>query len=438
MRPNTGFSSSGLQRVGMCAAVAIIAVALALAPGSNAETPPKKSQVVRQPHPPCTIFFEATLVEQNFYETQRGNVVRTGTELKFREAPPEGYPRSSLSMGIEMTCRMSGFFDLPNLEPGERFLLYTRPSFPGSWVCGSSGLWHLADETDCDEARSGDYPMTCKPEPRGDDSGPCAMAMPGRRGRYPILCGDLRPMAVPAKRRTDAGKVRRGSTVTRARSSDAPTAARSTGPVPATSSGPVTRSRAESVPLHPTEDTRNTAQGDFNEDSRIDLAIASSDGPTVHLMLGESRGEFRPAGTISVGQRPTAIAAGDVNRDYHLDLVVARAGDDLISVFLGDGTGNFDLTSTFELTRSTCALTIGDFRGDPHPDVAVAHCGSVVVPQKTLTILTGDGAGNLEPVDPPSFRVPDSLAIADVNKDGAADIVTLDAAGNLLDVFTSD
>ena len=222
MQPNTGFSFPGLQRVGMCAAVAIIAVALALAPGSNAETAPETPQVVRQPYPPCTIFVGATLVEQNFYETQRGNVVRTGTELKFREALPAGYPQSPRTMGIEMTCWMNGSFDLPILELGEHFLLYTRPSFPGSWVCGSYGLWHLADETDCEEARLGDYPMVCTPESRGDDAPPCGMAMPGTRGRYPILCGDFGPVVVSAKGRTNARRVQRRSTATRARSSDAP------------------------------------------------------------------------------------------------------------------------------------------------------------------------------------------------------------------------
>jgi hypothetical protein len=198
------------------------------------------------------------------------------------------------------------------------------------------------------------------------------------------------------------------------------------------------RSRADGVRSSYVTEARITAQGDFNADDETDLAIASTQGTTVHLLLGEGQGRFLRVGEIVVGRLPSAIAAGDVNRDDHVDLVVARSADGAVVVFLGDGAGNFELASVVNLMRSACALTIGDFEGGPSPDVAVVHCGSVDNPRDALTILTGDGAGNLEPVLPSTQRVPDSVAVADVNEDGAADIVTLSPAGDVLDVFLSD
>jgi len=178
------------------------------------------------------------------------------------------------------------------------------------------------------------------------------------------------------------------------------------------------------------------AVGDFKNDGTLDLAVtnagtATSRGTTLTVMLGNGDGAFSTTSITSRGISPAAVAVGDFNNDGKLDLAVANAcGTDTtcsspgkVAILEGDGSGGFTLLSNTPAGTGPSALAVADLNGDGNLDVAVADgTGSKV------SILLGNGAGSLSlqatPASPSTGNSPVSIAIADFNGDGGLDLVT--------------
>ena len=78
------------------------------------------------------------------------------------------------------------------------------------------------------------------------------------------------------------------------------------------------------------------AAADFNNDGKLDLAVANYLDGTITLLLGNGDGTFTQAAgsPCAVGHGPYRIATADFNGDGKLDLAVANVTDGTVSILL--------------------------------------------------------------------------------------------------------
>lgn len=177
---------------------------------------------------------------------------------------------------------------------------------------------------------------------------------------------------------------------------------------------------------------------DFDGDTNLDLIVANNiNTGTVSLLLGNGSGGFILAnnGTFLVGRNPYAVATGDFNKDNKPDIVVANSNDNNVNVFLGDGAGSFTsaVHSTFSVGALPLAVSVGDFDKDGNLDFVVANGSS-----DNVSVMLGNGSGDFSPASNSPFTLngsPQSITIADFNKDGKLDLATADTFSNKLSVL---
>src|SRR5581483_3658911 len=176
------------------------------------------------------------------------------------------------------------------------------------------------------------------------------------------------------------------------------------------------------------------AAGDFNADGKLDLAVANSGENTVSILLGKGDGTFTsaPNSPIAVGIGPGALGIGDFNNDGRLDIAVADTVESVGSVLLGNGDGTFALTSSGADTESTpVAIGVGDFNGNGALDLAIVNQGS-----NSVSILPGQGEGSFTTsASVPTGTSPSALAIADFNADGRLDLAVTNQGDSTVSIM---
>jgi uncharacterized protein (TIGR03437 family) len=186
------------------------------------------------------------------------------------------------------------------------------------------------------------------------------------------------------------------------------------------------------------------AAADLNGDGKPDLfatmytGSSTADGASGYaVILNDGKGTFTSAKTAT-GINGTAVALGDLNGDGKADAVVGNYsvfgsnGPDPagLSVNFGKGDGTFTPGQTYlKGVAAVNYVTIGDVDGDGKPDVAGVGQGPNYVWIVGVLISNGDGTFR-DPVILQTDFGPSSVAIADYNGDGKADLIVSHCCGD--------
>jgi hypothetical protein len=172
------------------------------------------------------------------------------------------------------------------------------------------------------------------------------------------------------------------------------------------------------------------AVGDLRSTGAQDLVVANFISGTISVFLQTAPGsaQYQSGVSYSTGGNPNEVALGDVNGDGKLDVIIAdNASSGRIVILPQDPANPGKFLSAVVLTTPNAAsgLAVGDLNGDGKLDIAAAtsdgngNNGSVIVFYQDPAI-----AGSFHtPVTVPAGAQPITVKMADMNGDGAVDLV---------------
>jgi hypothetical protein len=186
----------------------------------------------------------------------------------------------------------------------------------------------------------------------------------------------------------------------------------------------------------------DVAVGDFDRDGYPDVAL-TMDGSTLAVLLNDGSGQLDPAKTYMSSSAPHRIAVGDFDGDRNPDLAVACYGGDAVDVFFNIGHGAFSPPRSYAASAGGDWVVAGDVNGDGRLDLAVANWNAdtagVFINQGnngTFAPQVAYDTGNT-PTPPMGYLPsgPGSVALGDLDGDGALDMATGDSNNDTLSIF---
>lgn len=130
---------------------------------------------------------------------------------------------------------------------------------------------------------------------------------------------------------------------------------------------------------------RRVNKGSADGDAFVD-AVAVSNTSAIVFLDQNGMATFATT-TLTTGTNPSEAAFGDVTGEGNRDVVVANGGSGTVGVYVGNGAGVFAAAATATLTvgASPTGLALADLDGDGVADIITSHG-----PNNTLNVLLSD------------------------------------------------
>jgi hypothetical protein len=192
--------------------------------------------------------------------------------------------------------------------------------------------------------------------------------------------------------------------------------------------------------------THGLALADVNRDNNLDLITCNSTDNDISLALGDGRGNFtRVPQSFPVGPSPYPFGIGDVNNDGWLDIVATATATGpsrreqlplsrALTLLLSDAKGGRTPRQLPLRTGEPWFAAIADLNGDSRSDIVATHHD-----QSALTVMIGDGRGGFTEANGSPFDFGVNLfhlITADVDRDGRMDVVA--TSGDSIRVLLGD
>lgn len=175
------------------------------------------------------------------------------------------------------------------------------------------------------------------------------------------------------------------------------------------------------------------AAGDFNDDGLTDLVTGNRSDNTISVYLGNSSTTLSAQTVINTATDPATVAVGDFNQDGEVDILVGASGGSgafsgVLQVFAGNGDGTFN-NSPIATTGPRGVTAVAELDGDNGLDVVVGVSDN---DRADALVNNGNGTFTLTPGSTGAAATKAAVAI-DMDEDSIVDLVT--AVAGQIDVL---
>jgi len=175
---------------------------------------------------------------------------------------------------------------------------------------------------------------------------------------------------------------------------------------------------------------------DFNKDTNLDFAVALQGSNQIAVYLGNGAGVFTKSALVSAGKLAITqgndygtgakLVTGDFNGDTKLDMAVTNNADNTVSVMLGKGDGTFNarVVTATPKAFALVGLAAGDFNKDGKTDLAVTGYVNldILIASTGGKFTAGQSFGYQASGDAGNFSDSHDVIAADLNNDGFLDV----------------